>query len=115
MWLWTRVIPKSDSTGDLIGFKVVRQDVSESYELKKKLEEALVKEIDFLTGLPNHTKCLEDFSIEKNRSIAILHINNMFAINSVFGRSSGDKIIKHIGEKLKTFALENNVEIYKFE
>ena len=115
VWLWTLVIPKTDNNGKVVSFKVVRQDISESYALKEKLQEALDQKIDTLTKLPNRAKCLEDFSGEKNRSVAIVHINNIFDVNSVFGRERGDKIIKKIGRILKTFSLENNMYVYKFE
>ena len=98
-----------------MSFKVVRQDISESYALKEKLQEVIDQKIDFLTKLPNRAKCLEDFKTEKNRSVAIVHINNIFDVNSVFGRERGDKIIRKIGKILRRFSLENNTKIYKFE
>lgn len=115
VWLWTLVIPQTDKDGKITSFKVVRQDISKSYALKEQLQEALDQKIDFLTRLPNRAKCLEDFKTEKNRSIAILHINNIFDVNSVFGRERGDKIIRKIGKILWRFSLENNTKIYKFE
>ncbi|PJC56907.1 hypothetical protein CO024_00580 [Candidatus Gracilibacteria bacterium CG_4_9_14_0_2_um_filter_38_7] len=108
IWLWTIVVPKIDKDGNIISFKVIRQDVSESYELFEQ-------KVDNLTKLPNYTKCLEDFSIEKNRSLALLHINNMIDINDVFGRERGDEIIKEIAEKLRKFSSGKNLNIYKFE
>jgi len=108
IWFWTIVIPKLDSNGKIINFKVIRQDVSESYEL-------FDQKVDNLTKLPNYAKCLEDFSIDKNRSLTLLHINNMLDLNDVFGRERGDEIIKEIAEKLREFSLGKNVNIYKFE
>lgn len=80
-------MPKLDSTGKLESFKVIRQDISESYVLKRKLEEMTNQRMDTLTGLPNHAKYLEDFGDDTPKSLAILHVNNMFDINSVFGRA----------------------------
>lgn len=93
-----------------------KQDISQSYAiLKQKLEEMFSKKIDVLTGLPNQTKCLEDFGVDKNRSIAILHLNNMFDINNAFGRRRGDEIIREIAKILKELSRETAIDIYKFE
>lgn len=115
LWLWTLVIPKIDDQGNVLSFKVVRHDISEVYALQKKLKEVMDTKIDALTGLPNRERCLEDFRMEKNRSVALLHINNMFDINSVFGRDIGNRIIQKVGKMLRKFSLSNNVDVYRFE
>ncbi|MFA6091081.1 MAG: EAL domain-containing protein [Candidatus Gracilibacteria bacterium] len=115
IWLSTLIIPKCDDNGNVTSFKVVRKDIMESYVLRKKLEDAMNQKIDYITGLANHTKCLGDCEIETNRSLIIVHVNNIFEINSAFGRNRGNEIIKEIGQKLKTFAQENNAQVYRME
>ena len=114
-WLLTFIIPKIDETGKIINFKVLRQDVSEAYTLKKQLKEPMGQKIDLLTGLPNNQKCLEDCARESNRSIALLHIKNMFDINNAFGREKGDDIIKSLAKVLVKFTSGNKHGVYKFE
>jgi hypothetical protein len=53
------------------------------FDVQKKIK-LFHQRIDFLTGLPNYTKCLEDMSENKERSVVLFHINNMFDINDAF-------------------------------
>lgn len=109
------MIPKVDTHGKVVSFKVVRQDISVERALQQESRGVLGKKTDPLTGLPNHARCLEDFALEKNRSVAILHINNMFDINSAFGRSTGDVVIQKVGKVLQNFCEQHNMKVYKFE
>lgn len=74
--------------------------------------------IDFLTGLPNYIRCLEDMAENKNRSIVLFHINNMFDINNTFWRSTWDDIVIKISKLLQRYCRENSLQkasVYKFE
>ena len=109
MWLWTLAIPKIDAQGTVVGFKIVRS-------LRQEERSGLGEKTDSLTGLPNRIKCLEDYALEKNRSVAILHINNMFDINDAFGRPTGDRVMKKVGKVLQNFCEKHqNIKVYKFE
>ena len=84
LWLQTLVIPKMDIHGDLVSFSVFRKDISKLYELTKKLDDEIGK-IDHLTGLPNFSKCIIDYTdYREHLSFTILHIRNMSSINDAF-------------------------------
>lgn len=85
-------------------------------DIQKKVQ-LFQQRVDFLTGLPNHLKCLEDMAIDKNRGIVLFHINNMFDINDVFWRNSGDIIVAKVWRLLKRYSQEypdQKVSVYKF-
>jgi diguanylate cyclase (GGDEF)-like protein len=87
------------------------------FDIQKKVQ-LFHQRVDFLTGLPNYTKCLEDMNEDRERSIVLFHINNMFDINDAFWRSTGDDIVIKIGKLLQRYCRENPNQwstLYKFE
>ena len=118
LWLQTLVIPKMDIHGDLVSFSVFRKDISKLYELTKKLDDEIGK-IDHLTGLPNFSKCIIDYTDYREHLLfTILHIRNMSSINAAFWHKVGDEVIQKIARMLKNFSIEfgrTGIHIYKLE
>lgn len=76
--------------------------------------------IDYLTGLFNRSKLQEDMSnflnkkVFSNASIMVLGIDNFKNINEKYGYLFGDKVIKHIGNKIGMI-LPKQAKIYKID
>ena len=117
IWFWTLIVPMKNEYGVVYNFKVFRQDVSEWYDLKKRLRNK--KKIDLLTWLPNRMKCHEDFVVDKTRSAVIIHVNRMYSINYAYWKDVGDKTIQEIGKILEKYIADYgrryHVRLYKFD
>ncbi len=85
----------------------------ENVEYQKGLEgkvnkqaEQLIKQLecDSLTKLPNKAKLNIDFKAKNYDELILLNIDNFSQINSTYGYSDGDMLLKHIAEFLLSIA-----------
>lgn len=60
---------------------------------------------DFLTGLPNRSKFMEDLEVfiqrETSCTIMMLDIDNFKHINDTYGHATGDEALKQLVDRLK--------------
>ena len=67
---------------------------------------------DVLTGLPKRNKLIEDMKKYSNIGMMLIDINRFKNINSVYGFTIGDIVIKKFTNILKQIADENNCFLY---
>lgn len=64
-----------------------------------------VSQHDFLTGLPNRSKFMEDLEVfiqrETSCTIMMLDIDNFKHINDTYGHATGDEALKQLADRLK--------------
>ena len=68
---------------------------------------------DELTGLPNKTSLVEEMEERQEQVLIILRIDNMRAINNVYGYELANKLIFSMAEKLDKLAHELIFKVYK--
>lgn len=80
-----------------------RKLLVELEDARKILESA--SQHDFLTGLPNRSKFMEDLEIfiqrETSCTIMMLDIDNFKHINDTYGHATGDEALKQLADRLK--------------
>lgn len=80
-----------------------RKLTAELQEARSELENA--SQHDFLTGLPNRSKFMEDLheTIEANTpcTVFMIDIDNFKGINDTYGHGAGDEALQQIANKLK--------------
>lgn len=94
------VVPILDENGEIVEFIAIRRNITNLVRQARRIREHLR---DPLTGLPNRTRLMEDIqaSSEQLRTIFILNLDHFSEINSFYGYSNGDLVIKGIAENLK--------------
>ncbi len=112
------VFPVKDRYGIIryyVGIKRDITDILKREEKLKELTEKLKKQLytDPLTGLPNRKKLIEDIERSEEPKLAVLNINNFKEINDFYGQYFGDQLLKEVGKKLKDFAEDKNLLLYR--
>jgi len=79
--------------------------------LMKKLDQQAHK--DALTSLPNKTSLFEDMEQQDNQILILLRIDNLRAINNVYGYLFADQLIQKMGEKLTELCQQHELKAYK--
>jgi len=109
-WKRVKLVAMRDRRNDLMNIAGSYADITNKKEYEEKLKH--LANYDVLTGLPNRYYMFEkhvntDFSNE-NRKIALLYIDldNFKNINDTMGHSTGDILLKDIGQRFQSIDLE---------
>lgn len=116
--VYVKVLPIADETGKVMGAIKIFNEVTDVKIIKTELEKLRnLAFIDELTGVLNR-RGLDFFIKEKiketkryNRKFAVLFIDldNFKDINDLYGHHIGDKVLKMIGETLKSNLRANDI------
>jgi len=101
---------------ELFAFPIRNEDGKILYYVGIKRDITKEKEIhstDKLTGLYNRLKLIEDLKDKKNVKLILINIDSFKEINNVYGYEIGDKILKTLAERLKSFVSNHNFQVYK--
>lgn len=104
------VIPVLDSNGTLLEYVAVRHDIT---ELERSKEELAKHKIDYLTGLPNKTKLLEDLDHAHRPVVFYLNIDDFMKLNDFYGNRMGDRVLVHMAKLLAFIAERYQCQVYR--
>jgi diguanylate cyclase (GGDEF)-like protein len=92
--------PVFDENNSVISIVVFAQEITE----RKQAEEHIyhLSNFDAMTGLPNRQKLLMDLEQSQPSGCAIFNIDNFKELNDFFGISSGDILLRVVGEWFKS-------------
>ncbi len=78
------------------------------------IEKLLLRQLyyDTASGQPNRKMLIEDLSHKMYPALFILRINNFHDINTFFGYTLGNDLMKFIGERLNIFSASNRMKSY---
>src|SRR5690606_11545816 len=101
--------------GMLSGSEGITQDITERVEAQARIRH--LANYDATTGLPNRKLFGElahpmlEWAARNHSSGAVLYLDiDLFkAVNDAFGRSTGDKVLKEVAERLRAWASESNM------
>lgn len=96
--------PIKDENGKILYYVGIKRDITKEKE---------VYLTDKLTGLYNRLKLIEDLKDNKNVKLILINIDSFKEINDVYGYEVGDKILKTLAERLKSFVSNHNLQVYK--
>ncbi|WP_299227871.1 EAL domain-containing protein [Sulfurihydrogenibium sp.] len=96
--------PIRDEDGKVLYYVGIKRDITKEKEIHIT---------DKLTGLYNRLKLIEDLKDKKNVKLILINIDSFKEINDVYGYEIGDKILKTLAERLKSFVSNHNLQIYK--
>ncbi|MBX0310322.1 MAG: diguanylate cyclase, partial [Sulfurihydrogenibium sp.] len=96
--------PIKDEDGKILYYVGIKRDITKEKE---------VYLTDKLTGLYNRLKLIEDLKDKKNVKLILINIDSFKEINDVYGYEVGDKILKTLAERLKSFVSNHNLQVYK--
>lgn len=96
--------PIKDENGKVLYYVRIKRDITKEKEIYLT---------DKLTGLYNRLKLIEDLKNKKNVKLILINIDSFKEINNVYGYEIGDKILKTLAERLKSFASNHNLRVYK--
>lgn len=106
-YLQMNYMPDVEEGGNVTGFYVMTQDITDTKELHMSLEHDVLH--DSLTGLPNRAACLNQAKAAIARfhrsgkpvAAMFLDIDKFKAINDTFGHAAGDKVLMEFAARLK--------------
>lgn len=104
------VIPVLDINGTLLEYVAVRHDIT---ELERSKEELAKHKIDYLTGLPNNTKLLEDLDHAYRPVVFYLNIDDFMKLNDFYGNRMGDRVLVHMAKLLAFIAERYQCQVYR--
>jgi len=96
--------PIRDEDGKILYYVGIKRDITKEKEIQLT---------DKLTGLCNRLKLIEDLEDKKNVKLILINIDSFKEINDVYGYEIGDKILKTLAERLKSFVSNHNLQVYK--
>ncbi|OAG73266.1 putative bifunctional diguanylate cyclase/phosphodiesterase [Gluconobacter frateurii] len=115
-WVDTTIVPRCASNGKVTNYVAIRFDITARKHAEQRLTANKVKlqvavNTDFLTNISNRTsfsQYLKDLFTREhpdNRYVCLclLDIDTFKAINDTSGHESGDRLLKRIANRLKTF------------
>lgn len=105
------VVPLLNANGDVMEFFSICDNVTELVHLKKELQEQFYT--DSLTHIENRNKLNNDLKYYENPFFAIIHLNNFKEINSFYGESIGDHIIKQFSKQLFEIFYNHGYKTYR--
>ncbi|AFW00199.1 diguanylate cyclase [Gluconobacter oxydans H24] len=115
-WVDTTIVPRCAANGKVTNYVAIRFDITARKHAEQRLTANRVKlqvavNTDFLTNISNRTsfsQYLKDLFTREhpdNRYVCLclLDIDTFKAINDTSGHESGDRLLKRIANRLKTF------------
>ncbi len=105
VWFDMTITPISNSSGGLIEYISVSQDVTEIIQQRETLKRNAY--CDIMTGLYNRSKLLEMLPNMKKPAMALFDIDNFSQTNDFYGSNIGDKLIIKVSEILKDIILND--------
>jgi len=96
--------PIKDENGKVLYYVRIKRDITKEKEIYLT---------DKLTGLHNRLKLIEDLKNKKNVKLILINIDSFKEINNVYGYEIGDKVLKTLAERLKSFVSNHNLWVYK--
>ncbi|MCH9739394.1 MAG: EAL domain-containing protein [Epsilonproteobacteria bacterium] len=104
------ILPILDSEDNIIEYVAVRHDIT---EFEKSKEELAKHKVDFLTGLPNKSRLLDDLTSTAKPILLYLNIDDFMKLNDFYGSRVGDKVLIHMAELLDTIAKDLGCQAYR--
>ena len=109
---WTLAAPIEDDEGNLLGAVQCVRDVTEKKIMENELKYCSTR--DVLTGLYNRAFFEEEVKrMEKGReypiSVLICDLDNLKAVNDMFGHDKGDLLLKRASEVLRNGVRQSDV------
>lgn len=104
------IVPIIDDKGEIIEFISIQNDITRLIEQK---EQIMRQTTDIVTGMQNRIKMQEDLKITVKPKMALINIDNYSIIRDYYGFAIGSRSIMEVGEILKDFVKDKDVEVYK--
>ena len=98
-WVDIAIVPILDFHDEIVEYIAIRHEITELIEQRIQLQQIVVT--DALTGFRNRYKLLQDISLSKNPSIALIDINKFNEINDIYGHYFGDKVIIEVAKQIE--------------
>lgn len=105
------IVPIIDEHGEISEFIAIMYDVSQLKAKEQALKEQLFR--DDLIGLPNRNALNSRIQSAKGSKLLLLNIDNFSAVNSLYGESIGDELIKQLGNYIQRLTKSGSLELYK--
>ena len=105
------IIPIIDELGEISEFIAIMYDISELKAKELALHERFIR--DEMTGLPNRNALNQRIKESKGCKLLLLNIDNFSAVNSLYGESIGDELIKQLALFIKKITKEGSLELFK--
>jgi len=114
----TLVVLTDPATGLMKGYAAIRFDVTERYELVRKLKTLAYH--DPMTGLPNRAAlqaCFDDFGQQavmphQDHALCVFDIDRFGDINEVHGHDVGDMVLRHVGLRAQAFLANSTARVF---
>lgn len=104
------IIPVLQSDGSILEYVAVRHDVTELHQSK---EEIAKQKIDYLTGMPNKKKLLEEIQTLRRPIVFYFNIDDFMKLNDFYGNRIGDKVLIHMAKLLTVVARRYGCQAYR--
>ncbi len=105
-YVYKTITPLYDHQGRLTHFLATGKDLTEQLQTESRLQYLISH--DPITGLMNHKEFVRELDEtiadlsdkEEHLAVVVLGLDGFKAVNELFGRSTGDKILKQTGHRL---------------
>lgn len=96
--------PIRDEKSNIIYYIGIKRDVAKEKEIFYT---------DKLTDLPNRLKLIEDTKIYKDSKLLLINVDSFKEINDVYGYEIGDRVIKALADRIKSFCENYYYNVYR--
>ncbi|MDX4066812.1 EAL domain-containing protein [Aliarcobacter skirrowii] len=108
----TTISPIFDENGKIFEYVAIRHEITDLVQKTNELNRILRE--DYLTGIGNRYKLIEDISKKESLSIALLDIKNFSELNDLFGYQFGDMVLKLVARKIDDLIKKyKNYSVYR--